>query len=127
MRLAHAAAVVLVCLACAACEDPASHATSQRARKTDLLVRRGLRAVPETRQIVFGAGNRGPLLEGWSTDEYDHQQGFSFVWATALDATVAFEVVDVTDEQFLVTLSAFPTTPPQTITVLVNGNEVHRF
>jgi hypothetical protein len=127
MTLAHAAAVVLVCFACAACDESANHATPQHARRTDLLVRRGLRSVPETRQIVFGAGDRGPLLEGWSTDEYDHQQDFSFVWATALDATVAFEVVDVTDEQFLVTLSAFPTTPPQTITVLVNGSEIHRF
>jgi hypothetical protein len=127
MRLAHAAAVVFVSLACTACDEPASHATPQHARRTDLLVRRGLRAVPETRKIVFGAGDRRPLVEGWSTDEYDHQQNFSFVWATALDATVAFEVVDVTDEQFLVNLSAFPTTPPQTITVLVNGNEIHRF
>jgi hypothetical protein len=127
MRLACAAAVVLVCLACAACDDSPSQAKPQHARMTDLLVRRGLRAVPETRKIVFGAGDRAPLLEGWSTDEYDHQENFPFVWATALDATVSFEVVDVTDEQFLVTLAAFPMSTPQTIAVLVNGNEIHRF
>jgi hypothetical protein len=127
MRLAHVAAAVLVSLACGACDESASHATPRHGRTTDLLVRRGLRTIPETRKIVFGEGSRGQLLEGWSTDEYDHEQDFPFVWATALDATVAFEVVEVTDEQFLVTLSAFPTTPPQTITVLVNGTEIHRF
>jgi hypothetical protein len=36
-------------------------------------------------------------------------------------------VLDVVDEQFLVTLRAYPTPEPQTITVFVNGHEASQF
>ena len=93
----------------------------------DLVAQEHVKVLPETRQLLFGTGDRRFLLEGWSIDERDPNSDGTFVWATSHEASVSFVVVDVVDEQFLVTLSAYPTAEPQTITVFVNGNEVSRF
>jgi len=126
MRFGCAAALLAAALL-AACEEPASHATPARTNVADLLAQRGLRTVAETREILFGSGERRQLVDGWSVDEYDRTEDAAFVWAIAREATLTFEVLDVTDEQFLATLSAFPTPAPQQISVLVNGHEVHQF
>ena len=127
MRFAPIAAALCGAALLAACEEPASHATPARSNVVDLLGSRGLRTVAETREIRFGSGDRRHLAEGWSVDEWDPAEGAAFVWAIAPEATMTFEVLDITDEQFLATLSAFPTPAPQRITVLVNGEEVHHF
>jgi hypothetical protein len=93
----------------------------------DLVAQEHVKVLPETRQLLFGAGDRRFLLDGWSIDERDPNSEETFVWATSSEASVSFVVLDVVDEQFLVTLSAYPTAEPQTITVFVNGNEVSRF
>jgi len=93
----------------------------------DLVADGHVKIFPETRQLIFGAGDRHFLAEGWSIDERDPGGERTFVWATARDATVTFVVLDVVDEQFLVTLSAYPTADPQVVTVLVNEHEVTRF
>src|SRR5262249_25582085 len=80
----------------------------------------------ETRLIVFGAGDRRNLIDGWSFDEHD-SAGLSFVWAASAEASVSFQVLAVVDQQFLVKLSAFAGAVPQTITVFVNGHEVSTF
>jgi hypothetical protein len=110
----------------AACQR-SSLATPTRAPLIDLTAPRQVAAVAETRRILFGTGDRSALRDGWSIDERDPELDLPFVWATAPEATLAFQVLQVEDEQFLVKLSAFPGGPPQTITVLVNGTEVTRF
>jgi len=127
MKLVRAATALAVVALLAACDEPASHATPARAKVVDLLGQRGFRAVAETREILFGSGDRRRLLDGWSVDEYDPREESPFVWAIEPEATLTFEVLDVTDEQFLVMLAAYPTVEPQTVTVLVNGHEVHHF
>lgn len=109
------------------CRESTSVATPTGAPRIDLLDRRQFRERAETRQIVFGAGDRRHLLDGWSVDENDPQRGFSFVWATASEANVSFDLLQVEDLQFLVHLRAFPTEVPQEITVLLNDREVSRF
>src|SRR2546423_7314822 len=93
----------------------------------DLTAQEHAKVLPETRQLLFGTGDRRFLLEGWSIDERDPNSEDTFVWATSREASVSFVVLDVVDEQFLVTLSAYPTADPQEVTVFVNGNEVSRF
>jgi hypothetical protein len=111
----------------AACRDAASHKRPPAAPVVGLFTERHVESVAETRRILFGAGDRGFLLEGWSVDERDSDLDRTFVWATANEASVSFIVLDVVDEQFLVTLRAYPTPEPQTITVIVNGHEASRF
>jgi len=127
MIFVRAATALLAVGLLAACEEPASHATPARSKVVDLLGQRGLRTVVETREILFGSGDRRHLVDGWSVDEYDRTQEAAFVWAIAPEATLTFEVLDVTDEQFLATLSAYPTRERQVVTVVVNDHEVHRF
>jgi len=110
----------------AACQR-ASLATPPHAPLIDLTAKRQVVAVAETRRILFGTGDRSALLDGWSVDERDPNADLTFVWATASEASLTFQVLQVEDEQFLVKLSAFPGAPAQTITVLVNGTEVSRF
>jgi hypothetical protein len=93
----------------------------------DLVAHEHTKVFPETRQLLFGTGDRGFLLEGWSIDEQDPSSEQTFVWATSREASVSFVVLDLVDEQFLVTLSAYPTAEPQEITVFVNGHQVSRF
>jgi hypothetical protein len=93
----------------------------------DLTRNRAVDGFGETRRIEFGVSERSDLLEGWSANEYDHTRQLSFVWATALEASVMFRVLQVEDQQFLVKMCAFPTVDPQIVTVLVNGREVSRF
>jgi hypothetical protein len=92
----------------------------------DLTSGHDLHAVTETRQIIFGAGDRSRLLDGWSFDEHD-ASGSTFVWAVEPEASVSFEVLEVVEQQFLVKLSAFPGATPQAITVRVNGELVSSF
>ena len=93
----------------------------------DLMGKREVDGFGETRRISFGEGDRSHLLEGWSGDEHDHNFDLAFVWATALEASVSFQILQVEDLQFLVKLRAFPSETPQVITVLVNGREISRF
>ena len=113
-------------LAAGACQR-SSLATPTRAPIIDLTANRQVVGIAETRRILFGAGDRSQLLDGWSVDERDPSLGLTFVWATALEASVSIQLLQVEDEQFLVKLSAFRMEPPQTIAVLINGTEVSRF
>jgi len=113
-------------LAAGACQR-SSLATPTRAPIIDLTANRQVVGIAETRRILFGAGDRSQLLDGWSVDERDPSLGLTFVWATALEASVSFQLLQVEDEQFLVKLSALRMEPAQTIAVLVNGTEVSRF
>jgi hypothetical protein len=119
--------ILLMGLFSASCRGSKGSAQPAAAPLIDLLAPRQVETRAETRRIVFGEGDRRHLLDGWSIDEHDPVRGLSFVWATALEASVSFEVVQVEDEQFLVTLSAFPTLAPQRIAVVVNDHEVFRF
>lgn len=112
-------------LGATACQK-ASLATPTPSPILDLATDRAVRDIAETREILFGRGKRGHLLDGWSVDEHD-PSGLSFVWATALEASVSFQVLAVEDLQFLLKLMAFPGAGPQTVTALVNGHEVSRF
>jgi hypothetical protein len=118
-------ALIVALLATASCQE-SSLATPTRAPIIDLISVRNLREITETRRILFGTGNRRNLIDGWSIDEHD-ASGLTFVWATDLEATVAFQVLAVVAQQFLVKLSAFAGALPQMITVLVNGHEVSTF
>jgi len=109
-----------------ACQG-SSLATPTRAPLVDLTANRQVVAVAETRRILFDGSDRGALLDGWSIDERDEQLDLPFVWAIATDASVSFQVLQVTDEQFLVKLSSFPGIPRQHVTVLVNGTQVSEF
>ena len=113
-------------LAAGACQR-SSLATPTRAPIIDLTANRQVVGIAETRRILFGGGDRSQLLDGWSVDERDPSLGLTFVWATALEASVSFQLLQVEDEQFLVKLSPFRMEPPQTITVLINGTQVSRF
>ena len=121
---------LLVCIALplfASCQD-ASLATSSGAPVIDLTGRPEAAAIGETRRILFGAGDRTLLLDGWSQiDERNPELDLTFVWATEVEASVSFQVLDVVAQQLLVKLSAFPRVDPQMITVLVNGEQVSRF
>jgi hypothetical protein len=119
--------ILLMGLFSASCRGSKGSAQPAAAPLIDLLAPRQVETRAETRRIVFGEGDRRHLLDGWSIDEHDPVRGLSFVWATALEASVSFEVIQVEDEQFLVTLSAFPTPAPQRIAVAVNDHEVFRF
>ena len=121
------AALLLALLGATTSCQRSSLATPRRAPILDLTSGRDLAEITETRRIVFGAGGRRLLLDGWSVDEYDPSSGLTFVWATELEANVAFQVLAVVDQQFLVKLSAFAGAIPQTITVLVNGHPVSSF
>lgn len=90
----------------------------------DLLGRQGIVERPETREIVFGAGDRRHLLEGWSIDERSRSEQLTFVWANALEASLSFEIVQIVDQQVLVKVRSLPTQPPQHVTVAVNGHEI---
>jgi hypothetical protein len=118
-------ALIVALFAAASCQE-SSLATPTRAPIIDLTSGRDLREVAETRRIVFGVGDRRNLIDGWSVDER-HSSGLTFVWATELEANIAFQVLAVVAQQFLVKLSAFAGAVPQTITVLVNGHEVSTF
>ena len=126
-RLAAAGTLASLLTLSAACRDAASHARPGSDRAVGFFAERHVESLAETRRILFGAGERGFLLEGWSVDERDSNLDRPFVWATANEASVSFVVLDVVDEQFLVTLRAYPTPEPQTITVFVNGHEASRF
>jgi hypothetical protein len=108
------------------CRGPSAAVPAQEP-VIDLTRSRAVDGFGETRRIEFGVSDRSYLLEGWSKDEHDHTLDLPFVWATALEASVAFRVLQVEDQQFLVKLCAFPTVAPQVVTVLVNGREVSRF
>jgi len=108
------------------CHRPSSERPRERPL-IDLMGKRDTDGLGETRSISFGEGDRSHLLEGWSGDEHDHAYDLTFVWATAPEASVSFQVLQVQDLQFLVTLRAFPTQDAQVITVLVNGHEVSQF
>jgi hypothetical protein len=118
-------ALILALLTATSCREP-SLATPTRAPIIDLTSDRDLREIAETRHIVFGAGDRRNLVDGWSVDEHD-SSGLTFVWATDLEASVAFQVLAVVAQQVLVKLSAFAGAVPQKVTVLVNGHEVSTF
>jgi hypothetical protein len=120
-----AGALGILALFVVACRAP-SAATPSEKPLIDLMRRRAVDGLGETRRIQFGA-DRSDLLEGWSVNEHDHALDLPFVWATALEASVAFRILQVEEQQFLVKLCAFPTVDPQVVTVLVNGHEVSRF
>jgi hypothetical protein len=126
-RFAIAGMLASVIALSAACRDAASHTRHPSAPVVALFTERHVESIAETRRILFGAGDRGFLLEGWSVDERDSDLDQTFVWATANEASVSFMVLDIVDEQFLVTLRAYPTPEPQTITVFVNEHEASRF
>ena len=119
--------ILLMGLFAASCRESTGSAPPAGAPLIDLLARRQVETRAETRRIVFGDGDRSHLLDGWSIDEHDPARDLSFVWATALEASVSFEVLQVQDEQFLITLSAFPISTPQRIAVVVNDHEVFWF
>jgi hypothetical protein len=108
------------------CHRPSSDPPRDRPL-VDLMRKGQVDGLAETRDISFGEGDRSHLLERWSGDEHDHAFDLPFVWATALEASVSFQILQVEDLQFLVKVRAFPTETPQVITVLVNGNEISRF
>jgi hypothetical protein len=108
------------------CRSPSTAVPAQEPM-IDLTRRRAVEGFGETRRIEFGVSDRGYLLEGWSRNEHDQELNLSFVWATALEASVMFRVLQVEDQQFLVKMCAFPTVDPQIVTVLVNGREISRF
>ncbi len=108
------------------CHRPSSDPPRDRPL-IDLMGKREVDGFGETRRISFGEGDRSHLLEGWSGDEHDHTFDLAFVWATALEASVSFQILQIEDLQFLVKLRAFPSETPQVITVLVNGREISRF
>ncbi len=116
----------LLGLVVGSCRSP-SAATPADKPLIDLTLSRAVSGFGETRRIEFGGGDRSYLLEGWSGDEHDHALDVSFVWATALEASLGFQVLQVEEQQFLVKMRAFPTVAPQVVTVLVNGREVSRF
>jgi hypothetical protein len=119
-------ALLLALLGALSCQR-SSLATPRRAPILDLTWDRDLTEIAETRRIVFGSGDHRPLIDGWSVDEYDPSSGLTFVWATELEANVAFRMLAVVDQQFLVKVSAFAGAIPQTITVLVNDRPVSSF
>ncbi|MGH7820606.1 MAG: hypothetical protein ACREQ9_12600, partial [Candidatus Binatia bacterium] len=92
----------------------------------DLLARPTERAVLETRRLGFGAGDRRHLVRGWSRDEWNRDLDVRFVWANAKEAVIRFRLLDVQELQFLVKLVPYPTSRPQRIDVLVNGNHLTR-
>jgi hypothetical protein len=108
------------------CRSPSAAVPAQEPT-IDLTRRRAIDGFAETRRIEFGVGDRSELLEGWSVNEHDHTLDLPFVWATALEASVKFRVLQVEEQQFLVKMCAFPTVDPQLVTVLVNGREVSHF
>ena len=118
-------ALILALLSGTSCRE-SSLATPTHAPIVDLTSGGDFREIAETRHIVFGAGDRRHLLDGWSVDEHDGS-GLTFVWATELEANLTFQVLAVVTQQFLVKLSAFAGAVPQTITVLVNGHQVSSF
>jgi hypothetical protein len=119
-------ALAVLCLLVVSCHRPSSDPPRDRPI-IDLMGKRQVDGFAETRRISFGDGDRSHLLEGWSRDEHDHNFDLAFVWATALDASVSFQILQVEDLQFLVKLRAFPSESPQVITVLVNGREISQF
>jgi len=112
-----------LCWLLVSCHRPSSDTPLDRPL-VDLMGKRQVDGSGETRRISFGEGDRSHLLEGWSGDEHDHASDLAFVWATALEASIAFQILEVQDLQFLVKLRAFPSETPQVITVLVNGREI---
>lgn len=122
-----AIAAILACLLGSCRGSGTSAATTPPPAPTVQLLGRGM-LIPrtETRQIVFWTGKRVHLIDGWSVDEWSQEDQLSFVWATARDATLWFQTLQVADQQVLVKLRAYPTEPPQAITVLVNDREIAR-
>lgn len=106
------------------CRQSTGRTTPADAALIDLLVGAPT-TLAETRQIVFGGGERSHLVEGWSIDEHDPQH--SFVWATATEASLSFDLINVAELQVLVSLSSFLTLSPQVVRVLVNDQEVAHF
>ena len=121
-----AGALGILALFLVSCRSP-NAATPADKPLIDLTRSRAVDGFGETRRIQFGDSDRSSLLEGWSRNEHDHTLDLPFVWATALEASLAFRVLQVEDQQFLVKMCAFPTVAPQIVTVLVNGREVSRF
>ncbi|MGH7897316.1 MAG: hypothetical protein ACREQQ_05140, partial [Candidatus Binatia bacterium] len=112
-------------LLAAACRE--SPATLSRAPLIDFLAPSEIESMVETRLILFGTGDRGHLLDGWSFDEHNQDLGAHFVWATAPEASVELDVLEVEDKQVLVKLTSSLVRERQHITVLVNGHEVTQF
>src|SRR5262245_33380287 len=119
-------ALAALCLLVVSCHRPRSDPPRERP-VIDLMGKRQVDGFAETRRISFGDGDRSHLLEGWSGDEHDRNFALAFVWATALDASVSFQILQVEDLQFLVKLRAFPSESPQVITVFVNDREISQF
>jgi hypothetical protein len=119
-------ALAALCMVVVSCHRPNSEPPRDRPL-VDLMGKGQVDGLAETRHISFGDGDRSHLLEGWSGDEHDHTFDLPFVWATALEASISFQILQVEDLQFLVKVRAFPSEAPQVITVLVNGSEVSRF
>ena len=80
----------------------------------------------ETRQVLFGRGQRDHLLNGWSQNEWNGQLMTHFVWANATESSVSFTLLDLQELQFLVRLVSPTPDSSQRITVLVNGKMVAR-
>ncbi len=125
-RATEAACAGALALFLLSCRSPSAAVPAQKPM-IDLTRSRAVDGFGETRRIEFGVSNRSDLREGWSGNEYDRAIDLPFVWATALEASVVFRVLQVEDQQFLVKMCAFPTAAPQIVTVLVNGREVSRF
>ena len=125
-RVAWVRAIAVLCLVVVSCHRPRSDPVRDRPL-VDLMGKGQVDGLAETRHISFGEGDRSHLLEGWSGDEHDHTFDLPFVWATALEASVSFQVLQVEELQFLVNVRSFPSEAPQVITVLVNGREISRF
>jgi hypothetical protein len=114
-------------LLAASCRESSGLAKPSRAPVIDLLAPNRIESVAETRLILFGTGDRSHLLEGWSFDEHNRDLGVHFVWATAPEASLNLDVLEVEDKQVLVKLSSYLTPERQRISVLVNGHEVTHF
>jgi hypothetical protein len=123
---ARSGALGILVLLVVSCRNP-SAATPAEKPLIDLMRSRAVAGFGETRRIQFGAADRSYLLEGWSGNEHDRTLDIPFVWATALDASISFRILQVEDQQFLVKVCAFPTVAPQVVTVLVNGRVVSTF
>jgi hypothetical protein len=121
------ALIPLAALLAASCRDSSGLAMPKGAPVIDLLAAPEPESVAETRLILFGTGDRTHLLDGWSFDERNRNIGVAFVWATAPEANLNLDVLEVEDKQFLVKLTSYLTPEPQRITVLANGHEVTEF
>jgi hypothetical protein len=126
-RFARSMMALLLLIAGAGCNESPGESDLGGHRAVDVMRLGHARVELETRALFFGVGERAHLVRGWSIDEWDKGRRSFFVWATAPEAVVAFDVLRVEDKQMLVALRPFAGGGVQRITLSVNGSTIGEF